>query len=119
MMCCIPLMMGARGGQDSEIMFAGIIPFLMFFPGMIYAEGVPTHETGIISAYVIGMIGYSIATLVLIAVSITKFDKFAGRTRWSVEALSEYGRESVPAAAIPIAAEIIETPIQAEIVGES
>ena len=84
--CCIPLMFGGGGpGKDAIIIASGCIPFLLAIPGGIYVESISYHnmsgpESNMIAAYVLGMIGYSIATAVLISSSIRNFDRFSGRT---------------------------------------
>ena len=102
------------------IILSGCIPFLLGFPGVIYVESISYHnmsgpESNVIAAYVLGMIGYSIAAAVLISASIRNFDRFSGRTGllpWDLS-LRKKPAEPGPVHSAP---KSTEEPIRAEIV---
>jgi ABC-type transport system involved in multi-copper enzyme maturation permease subunit len=120
MFCCIPLMIGNSVGDEGIIVLSGCIPFLLGFPGVIYVESISYHnmsgpETNVIFAYVLGMIGYSIAAAVLISASIGNFDRFSGRTVMLPWDLSTQKKPTEPGAILS-SPKSAEGPIRAEIV---
>ena len=84
MFCCIPLTI-VGPGSGSEIILAPCIPFLLALPGIVYVSGehfFRESEGGIVLfAYILGMVGYGVASLVLVGHSISSFDVRTGRTR--------------------------------------
>ncbi len=124
--CCMPLIIISEGrGSDPEIMLSGCIPFLLGFPGYAYAENIlyrqqsvggGNYESNIITAYVLGMIGYTFAAVALISSSIRNFDRFSGRTGLQPWDLSLHKKPAEPGPAHsppksreePIRAEIVE-----------
>jgi hypothetical protein len=85
--CCIPLLIvgpGRGSGEEIIVMFSGCIPFLLGCPTGIYMQNVMSPQSILdkeIAAYVIGIIGYAVATAVLFTIAVRNFDYFAGRTR--------------------------------------
>ena len=83
--CCCPLaFLGPRSGDGFQLGLAPCMPFLVAFPGaasmMIDQTYGPPHEFGgFLAAYLIGTIGYIVATLVLLAATIETFDERSGR----------------------------------------
>ncbi len=76
--CCLVMMIGSHGpGNGTQLIVAGVIPFLLMYPGMIYAE--PHAPDGIHAAYVIGLLFYSVAGPVLLSIAIANFDGLVGR----------------------------------------
>ena len=72
-------------------------------------------ETNVIVAYVLGIIGYSVAAAILISASIRNFDRFSGRTGllpWDLS-LRKRPAESGPDNSPP---KPTEEPIRAELV---
>lgn len=67
--CCVLVLIPSGGpGRGSEIIFAACMPFLLVFPTIVYAEShqqYSTTEVGLTAAYVIGMIGYAVASLLI------------------------------------------------------
>jgi ABC-type transport system involved in multi-copper enzyme maturation permease subunit len=118
--CCMPLMIGSRMGDEGIIILSGCIPFLLGFPGGIYVESISYRnmsgpESTVIFAYVLGIIGYSIAAAVLISASIGNFDRLSGRTGllpWDLS-LQKKPAEPGPDDSAPKSK---EEPIRAEIV---
>lgn len=81
--CCIPLF--ARGGDGGVVFFAPCMPFLLAMPGVLSAEmaqGNSMTDPGgaMLGAYMIGMMGYTLASLGIIGEAIGNFENRAGRT---------------------------------------
>jgi ABC-type transport system involved in multi-copper enzyme maturation permease subunit len=118
--CCMPLMIGSRMGDEGIIILSSCIPFLLGFPGGMYVESMSYHnmsetEMTVIFAYVLGMIGYSIAAAVLISSSIRNFDRFSGRSGLMPWDLSMRKMSAEPGG-ILAAPKSKEEPIRAELV---
>ena len=79
------------------------MPFLLAFPGMCVVEDIPSHESGIIGAFVVGVIGYAVATGFLYVATTASFDRRAGRV----------GVAWAPAGPLPV------SPFLAEIVADA
>ena len=76
--CCIP--MAVSGGSGEEVMFAPCIPFLLAFPGIVHvSEGQALHGGEIAAAYILGIIGYLVAGIVLSASAVYMCDTKTGR----------------------------------------
>jgi ABC-type transport system involved in multi-copper enzyme maturation permease subunit len=120
MFCCIPLMIGSGNGDIAELLAGGMAPFLLAMPGICFIEGLPTHgrQSGLLIGYVLGIIGYVIASCVLIIAAIKNFDKFSGRicTASMDYSALRYREKSHSAPHVPKAR---EEAIQAEIVEEA
>jgi ABC-type transport system involved in multi-copper enzyme maturation permease subunit len=122
--CCIPLMIAGQGrgpGDEIIIMFSGCIPFLIGCPAGIYVQNSMSPQSiqdKEIAAYVIGMIGYAVATVVLISTAIGNFDRFTGRTRALPWDLSLQKKPAKPHLVRPIPP-LTEEIIHAEIVEEA
>lgn len=84
MFCCCMVGVGSSGGGDDFMIFlAGVIPFLLSFPTIIFLEFSPARslgETGMPIAYGLGIIGYLIAAICLHTTMARNFDHQAGRT---------------------------------------
>ena len=82
LMCCMPIMIASRGGDEMAVMLAPCMPFLIAMPGVAYFEfdSLMRHDAEIVFAYVIGVIGYGIVGPILWSVSVTAFDRLSGRT---------------------------------------
>jgi ABC-type transport system involved in multi-copper enzyme maturation permease subunit len=82
--CCAPLMMFGNAREGAILIFTPFVPFLLALPGFVYLAGEhffrgPEGGTAIF-AYLMGMIGYLVAALVLAGSSISAFDARTGRT---------------------------------------
>jgi hypothetical protein len=73
----LPLMAG--GPDPSAIVFAPCPPFLLTFPAIAVVES-RNQEEELIAAFVLGIIGYSILTLILWTLAVANFNHMAGRT---------------------------------------
>jgi hypothetical protein len=119
--CCLPLMIGGHGpGNDAIIIASGCIPFLLAIPGGIYVEIISYHnmsgpESNVFVAYILGMIGYTLAAAALISSSIRNFDRFSGRTGLLPWNLSLRKKPAEPGPAHS-AQKLREEPIRAELV---
>jgi ABC-type transport system involved in multi-copper enzyme maturation permease subunit len=80
LMCCCPIAVatGGPGGNDDlyELGIAPSLVFLLMAPAMIFEDG-PKHQ--LLTAYLLGMAGYSIALAVLMSMLTQQFDERAGR----------------------------------------
>jgi ABC-type transport system involved in multi-copper enzyme maturation permease subunit len=81
--CCAFCMILNHGGSghEEEIMFAGVMPFLLAFPSFVFIEpggGSATAKT-ILAAYVLGMLFYGIMGPVLFGMAIANFESLTGR----------------------------------------
>jgi ABC-type transport system involved in multi-copper enzyme maturation permease subunit len=120
MFCCIPLIIGTGDDNVIELLAGGMIPFLLAAPGICFMEGIPdqARHSGWAIGYMFGIIGYVIASCVLIAAAIRNFDRLTGRT--CVTAMDYYSlsdrEKSNTAPHVPKAR---EEAIQAEIVEEA
>jgi hypothetical protein len=113
MFCCAVCMIGSHGpGRDIEIMFAGVIPMLLALPYPAYLEpDFFRHTDGLCVAYVIGLIGYSIAGFALFSGAIVNFESLVGRIgRDFVPHRPPASQRKSPGQAPPplVAAEIVE-----------
>jgi len=87
--CCIPVFAATHAGEETAVVLAPCVPFLLVLPGQVYvsAEYFFRSRTAapMLFAYVAGTVGYLIAGIALTASSIGSFDRLAGRTRqrWS------------------------------------
>ena len=120
MCCCMPILIGGREGDEGIFILSGCIPFLLGIPGGIYVESISYHnmsgpESNVIFAYVLGMIGYSIAAAALISSSIRNFDRFSGRTVLMPWDLSLRKKPAEPGTDHSVQ-KLREEPIRAEIV---
>jgi hypothetical protein len=88
MMCCCPLAIGMGPGSDDvfSVGLAPCIPFLVVAPAGMFAGGV---EDELMVAYCLGVIGYTIACIVMGYLLCEGFDKAAGRTADLPEARAE------------------------------
>jgi len=81
LMCCCPILAIGRVNDDSmAIGFAPCMPFLITAPSILFAEGDLSSSGPPIVAWGIGVIGYFIASLMLLAYLSTNFDALVGRT---------------------------------------
>jgi ABC-type transport system involved in multi-copper enzyme maturation permease subunit len=121
MFCCIPFFFAGRMGDEAIIIVAGCIPYLLGCPTGLYLRNsmssghVPDKE---IAAYVLGMIGYAVATVVLIAAAIRNFDRLSDRTcllPWDLSMQKKPAKPHTVSSMPPATEEII----QAEIVEEA
>ena len=80
MFCCMPFLMISGGGDEAAIVLAPCIPFLMFVPGLFYAEPQAFREGAIVAANVFGVIGYTVTAAVLYGSAIACFETLSGRT---------------------------------------
>jgi ABC-type Na+ efflux pump permease subunit len=89
--CCLPLASVSRpsGGDGFQLCVAPCMPFLLWWPGeaslMIertsYYLG-PDRDFGLfMAAYLIGTIGYAVATAMTMAAAIDQFDEKSGRVQ--------------------------------------
>lgn len=76
--CCVPLMVGGRGGRDLEaLLMAPVMPLLLAFPG---ATCIDAHAPDrITAAFLLGSVGYAIAVVVLLVNLDGSFDIHCGR----------------------------------------
>jgi len=92
LMCCCPVMsLGPHQGNDEgyALGLAPCMPYLLYWPGYVSvtlgstARGGPSgHEfSGFMAAYLIGTIGYAVATLMMLVATIKNFDEKSGRSR--------------------------------------
>ncbi len=96
MFCCC-MIAGTSGGEEGFVVFlAACIPFLLAFPIIAYIElsqgmGLTSSsiEGGMLYAYGIGLIGYTVVSVLLYYHMVTRFDHLAGRTEASPEASAE------------------------------
>jgi hypothetical protein len=90
MFCCMPLTVIGGAREGAMLIFAPCIPFLLALPGIVYVAGEQffrgTEGGTMLFAYIAGMVGYSVAALVLVGHSIGSFDARTGRTRLSSSA---------------------------------
>jgi ABC-type transport system involved in multi-copper enzyme maturation permease subunit len=92
LMCCCPIL--AIGRVDDDSMAVGLapcMPFLFTAPSVAFAEGDLTGSGPPIIAWGIGVVGYLIASLMLLAYMSSNFDALVGRT------VVESERRSAPA----------------------
>jgi ABC-type transport system involved in multi-copper enzyme maturation permease subunit len=82
MFCCMPIM----SGNDGQFILAGCLPFLVIAPDMFFVDWISEgnhfgsdSEGEIVAAYIFGVIGYAVATLMLNSASIGNFERLAGR----------------------------------------
>lgn len=83
--CCMPFFIGMRSGGDGfTLVFGPCIPFLLAFPGIAYTSGQRFLENregpAMLCAFIIGLVGYSVAAWALICSGINFFDSLVGRT---------------------------------------
>jgi hypothetical protein len=77
--CCLPVLIGSSG-SPSEIIFAPCIPFLLAMPWVFWVEPPPSVPWELVAAYLMGMMVYSVAAVLLTVTAIVNFDHFTGRT---------------------------------------
>lgn len=85
--CCGGLL-AMRGGPEDPglvMVLAPCIPFLTALPHMmgveaLYQETYYTHETSLIVTFIVGMVGYALATAAILAIAIDNFDGIVGRS---------------------------------------
>ncbi|MBN2579706.1 MAG: ABC transporter permease subunit [Pirellulales bacterium] len=110
--CCMPILVGSRGADEGwAIVLAPCIPFLLFFPGLVYLENFGGHlEPVFYAAYILGVIGYAFAAGALYVSSLHQFNRRSGRTDGAFEhwpsPTSPFG-SAAPMAAEPVLAEVI------------
>jgi hypothetical protein len=81
MFCCMVCLIGSHGpGDEIAVIFAGVVPMLLAIPYVAYFEpNFLQHGGGFIAAYIFGLIGYSIAGIMLYGGAISNFDSLVGR----------------------------------------
>ncbi len=79
--CCFPAFAGP-GDDAAQVLLAPCVPFLIVFPGIVYSEGenILRHEPTIVVAYLLGVIGYATAGVLLLSGAIGNFEELNGRT---------------------------------------
>jgi ABC-type transport system involved in multi-copper enzyme maturation permease subunit len=98
--CCMPIFIASRAGEETAIVLAPCVPFLIVFPGIAYVESEHffrgREAAPMLFAYIAGTIGYLIAGIALAGSSIGSFDWITGRTRLrtSMSMLPERPRQS-------------------------
>jgi len=81
--CCMTILIASSPGpgDGTQIILAPCMPYLLAFPGVVYSQGeILRREPTMLAAYVLGIIGYAVASLLLIAGAIGNFDQLCGRT---------------------------------------
>ena len=76
--CCI---LDGIGGQGSEIILAACIPFLVVFPVVALDAPGASNDPDMIAAFVVGIVGYLIATMTVYSLIVRDFEKLAGARR--------------------------------------
>lgn len=82
--CCAPLMWGP-GSEETAIILAPCIPFLLAFPQIVFVDvfvepGGMSKEMGVmLFAYCLGVAGYLIVGMGLAETTVGSFDRLAGR----------------------------------------
>ena len=106
--CCLPFFIVSNAGEEIvSIVCSPCIPFILFIPGMIAADGFPHNDGEIVAAYVLGTMGYSITACMLFASAFSIFDKFAGRTEPGFSLDGKY-RDLIMEKHLGLAAELVE-----------
>ncbi len=90
LVCCLPFMISNRAFE--EIVLAFCVPFLIAMPAVAAVEPIPPGEGAMIAAFVIGILGYSVLTVVLWMLAVASFDQLAGRT----SGIDTFFRRSTP-----------------------
>lgn len=85
LLCCCTVMVGGGSGREWEIILTPCLPFLLIYPGMAFLSLNSGNTTFFFEgmmpfAYVIGTMGYLIATASLYFFMVNEFDRLAGRT---------------------------------------
>ena len=81
MLCCCPVV--AVGGANDDSMVIGMapcMPFLLTAPAFVFAERDFDGPGEMMFAYVLGVVGYTIACVALMSYFSSGFDAMAGRT---------------------------------------
>lgn len=82
--CCCTVMIGSRGGSDSELFLALCIPFLLLFPGIAFLSSDQMidfwNHSSVAIAFVVGTLIYALVTVLLYVYTVANFDRYAGRT---------------------------------------
>jgi ABC-type transport system involved in multi-copper enzyme maturation permease subunit len=81
--CCLPVLIMGSGGPNAVI-FAPCVPFLLAVPGIGFTEvwfGADWREWEPIAAFLLGMIAYFFAAILLTVAAIANFDQLAGRVQ--------------------------------------
>jgi len=79
--CCCTVMAGSGDGPVG-LMFAPCMPFLLLFPALAFVEWNSSHfwdREVFPLGYVLGVVGYLIASASLYAYTVDRFDRLAGR----------------------------------------
>jgi ABC-type Na+ efflux pump permease subunit len=114
MFCCgICMVFAHGGGRDTEIMFAGVMPFLLAFPGIVFAEPGNGGPETIYAAYILGLLFYGIVGPALFGIAIVNFESLVGRIGRDFERHQRPPKQPVaPQTASPfqssIVAEVVE-----------
>jgi hypothetical protein len=93
MMCCFPVQIAVNSNKGDVIMLGlgPCMPFLLASPGIAYAEAVDEPEGLVVAlmnsetvklsiAYVVGIVGYIVASGALMGYFARNFDAVSGRT---------------------------------------
>ncbi|MFV2066226.1 MAG: ABC transporter permease [Pirellulales bacterium] len=82
LLCCLPLMITGPG-RGSEFVLAPCVPFLLVIPNLIFVdffdEFLGDDRYGMLAAFFLGVVGYSVGTAMLNASMLANFDRWAGR----------------------------------------
>ncbi|MEX0938882.1 MAG: ABC transporter permease [Pirellulales bacterium] len=76
--CCIPVFFVGTSPLG-EIMLAPCIPFLLYAPAVVLDTDVISIEPNLVDAYIVGMIGYTCVSLLMVFTAIASFDTVQGR----------------------------------------
>ena len=88
LVCCLPILVGAQGTPE-EFLLAPCIPFLLAYHSVYYYSiflrpqpswSLNDSFNNMTTAYLMGMIGYVVVSLALVAAAISNFDRHTGRT---------------------------------------
>jgi ABC-type transport system involved in multi-copper enzyme maturation permease subunit len=90
--CCLPILIGSSSDSGIEIILAPCIPFLLALPGALYSTVRAEQSWGeweLVVAYLLGMMGYSVAAVLLTFSAIVNFDRLTGRSQLDLYPLSD------------------------------
>ncbi|HCK42643.1 MAG: hypothetical protein CMJ72_04675 [Planctomycetaceae bacterium] len=77
--CCCMVISSSNSGFG-EILLAPCIPFLLMFPAMIFGETTFQDEPDLVLAFILGMLGYLVVSVLFSKYLFTQFDRLSGRS---------------------------------------